>query len=506
LGIIAIGIGGQLLRNSNVSLREILEIENDETITRFQCPYTGHLLWPLIRYTFINSIIWDFFYGGKYSSYFLSSRPKKAFGYVFKACCHNWLKASSLKGPILISAFGDHVLNNGKYFNRLADFFVSVAPDETVVQESIRIPECHWYSPRHNERVFFDALFSGTCYVAGRYFAEEKHNRISEELIEFVENRAKRILGWELQEEERFFLISLLAEKMATMPVKLRYYRKIFQRVGAKLFICQCGCYGGEASLKISAAHELGIASAEYQHGIIHSGHSAYNFADALLSSASFRETLPRYFLGYGKWWMDQINAPISKIVVGNPYRTEKLAKQSSENPVRRDFLILGDGIETEKYLSICSLLGEKIGLQYRVVFRPHPSEIEATSEKYGHCKGNVAIEWEKDVYEAFKTTECLMSETSTGLFEAIGLVNRIFLWSTPKSSFCFTKHPFAPFSDVHDLIDKVRDGESGKLGLSTAEEFWAPNWKRNYRTFLLDACPEFSTFLKTPEHSLFLT
>jgi len=36
----------------------------------------------------------------------------------------------------------------------------------------------------------------------------------------------------------------------------------------------------------------------------------------------------------------------------------------------------------------------------------------------------------------------------------------------------------------------KIKDGKSGRIDPSRADDFWAPNWKENYLEFLESVCP----------------
>ena len=114
-----------------------------------------------------------------------------------------------------------------------------------------------------------------------------------------------------------------LGKRAASLPLRRDLYFRIFQRTKAKIFIRECACYGADSSVANVVARELGIVTAEYQHGSISSGHDAYNFSETLCSSEEYKKTLPQYFLGYGKWWNEQINAPMIKLNIGNPDRTE---------------------------------------------------------------------------------------------------------------------------------------------------------------------------------------
>lgn len=471
-----------------ITLQDILEVENDEEILSFSCPDTGYLLWPLIRNVFIRFIMSDLLYETPLLSEQRTPRPRSAYLAILKACAHNMLKGRDLKGSILISATGSHVLRNGCYFNRLSDHFVLAAQDRTLTLEALST-DWHWPFPRLNDRVLFDAPILGVSSLYGKFCVREKHRESAKVLVEFVTHRARNLLNWSLSEERSNFLTTTLANNIASLPVRRRLYSRLFQQTGARILIREEGCYGGSSVIN-TVAHDSGVITAEYQHGSVSAGHDAYNFAEALRSNEEYKKTLPQYFLSYGKWWTDQINAPVMRLNIGNPDRTDSLKRTVNSNREKTDLIVLGDGIDTKKYLSLCSVLDKELGAKYRTVFRPHPLERERVLRTYGRKADDVVIEWDKGIYETFETANIVVSELSTGLFEAIGLANRIFLWNTPKAKFCYSTHPFAVFSDADDLVVKILDGKSGRIDPSTTEEFWAPNWKQSYLTFLQSVCP----------------
>src|SRR6202012_5072037 len=104
-------------------------------------------------------------------------------------------------------------------------------------------------------------------------------------------------------------------------------------------------------------------------------GHDGYNIAPALAREGEYRSALPQYFLGYGSWWNDQINVPVTKVAVGNPHRQWQLA-QLTQRGAADGILLLGDGIDTERYLSMAKEIASLASPQgLRTVFRPHPVE-----------------------------------------------------------------------------------------------------------------------------------
>jgi hypothetical protein len=245
-------------------------------------------------------------------------------------------------------------------------------------------------------------------------------------------------------------------------------------------------CYGGSAISIIHAARLCGMVVAEYQHGAISKGHDGYNVADALATSHSFKAVLPDYLLTYGNWWSNQTNMPVQKIAIGNPHLTETLGSLGQISHRRNQVLVLGDGIETNLYLNlagkILNIVKEK-GLA--VVFRPHPFERDKV--KSSTLPEGVHLDSHPDIYTSLKKTSVVISELSTGLFEAVGLVDKVLLWETDKSRFAFPEIPFKSFSTMDELELILNDKDSFHMESHTdsVNELWEPNWKQNYLRFI---------------------
>jgi hypothetical protein len=151
--------------------------------------------------------------------------------------------------------------------------------------------------------------------------------------------------------------------------------------------------------------------------------------------------------------------------------------------------LVLGDGVDLDAYLGMARSLAALGGTRARVVYRPHPIERARVEGLFpeSDAGGGVSIDRRPDIYEAFGTATAVVSEISTGLFEAIGRVDRVFIWDTPKSRFAYPAHPFQTFGDAAALAALLQDGASGRLDEGRIEAIWAPNWDENYRRFVQD-------------------
>ena len=473
-----------------LTLQDILQVEDDIALVDFRCRETGVLLWPSIRNFFIRMIVSDLLYGtplvGSDSSY-VGNRMAVAKA-VARASWHNVLRSGKAKGDILLMATGaGYVLKDGKYFNRLSDHFVGRFPGRTVVIEGLF--NWHWPFPRHYQNVIFYTPIEARMALLGRFMAS-KCEKQAAQMIALVRHRARQLFGWDLGDAREAFLIRSLARSIATMPQRYRSYETLLMKVGAKIVIAEQGCYGRSACL-ISVARHLGITTAEHQHGMVTAGHDAYNLAPALRDNQEYKKTLPDYFLGYGKWWCDQINVPVNKIALGNPHRTEKLASRSDRPRQKTDILILSDGMQTDLYLELARKLSCQNGTPYRVRFRPNPTvpmeRVSVIARFPDENADGFQIDSNDDIYDSFATAHAVISEISTGLSEAVGIVENVFLWDTAKARFNYPSHPFTTFIDAADLLSKISDERNGRVDHSMIDSIWAPQWQANYDRFIDD-------------------
>jgi hypothetical protein len=120
-----------------------------------------------------------------------------------------------------------------------------------------------------------------------------------------------------------------------------------------------------------------------------------------------------------------------------------------------------------------------------RVTFRPHPIE----REKVGTLPlpEGVTIDNHSDIYRSFRDARIVISELSTGLFEAVALDCVPLVWSTPKSRFSLPNSPFQVFSSLDELEKILRQptGLDASDMMPSPADFWMPDWQRNFVDFV---------------------
>jgi len=472
----------------SVTLQDLLEVENVSFFAGCVCPSTGILVWPAIRNVFYRMIMSDWLYA---SQPLIDTSRKTAMFDVAKvavrATLHNFTHPPQ-RSSVMILATGAGLFEHNDFSrNRYTRYFSQALGGDAWSIEGLFNYE--WPLPREGGRLSFSLPGLAAIALFSRIAVSGAVRRIAEEVVEQATSRANSLLGWQLDDARRKWLVNCCARQVAGYPLKKKWQMDWMERVKPRLLLSEEGCYGHMAVVN-ATARECGVAVAEYQHGMVTEGHDAYNVAPALERCDSYRRTMPDYFLGYGAWWNRQFNAPTQKVVIGNPYRTALLGRQVSAKKEQGMILVLGEGIEASSYLDFCRELACILPANFRVVFRPHPMERSRVFASTGGVGQGFHIDHELDIYPSLARAEVVVAEFSTGLFEAVGLTPRIFVWDTVKTRFGLPSHPFAEFDTVADLAHKIeKDSSSGIFPEFVSEEIWASDWQGRFRRFINSIC-----------------
>jgi len=402
-----------------------------------------------------------------------------------RSLLRNWRMrhSSMIQSPVLITteALADQLVS-GKWTNRMADPFAEVADTQSLVL--IDQHEWQWHFPRHNRRTYLHAPLQFWTGMAAKFAPADAARGQAREVAALVRERANSLLGWDMGPSREIAFAGYIGRKLLTMPLRYRAYRKLFGTIRPQVLLNSSGCYGQIAAM-LAAANDMGIVTAEFQHGAVSDGHDAYNFAPTLRSDDRFRRVLPTYYLSYGDWWNERINAPVEKLSIGYPARARKLAALDEARTERNAVLILGDGVELDLYLDLARKLRDRLaGTGLEVVFRPHPIERTTAIQRYGQTAGGVRIDDGFDIYQAFRGAHAVISEVSTGLFEAVGLVERILMLDTAKARFAYPVHPFTVVTSLDGLAQAIISEDGGRPAVSP-ERLWAEDWQSSYMRFL---------------------
>ena len=476
-------------RRNDVSLQEILTIENDSNVFSAVDTDYGVQLWPLIRVAVIRTIMSDLLYSGS-AGLVGTGRSNVNYRKRMLMMAHSWVRNMSLRRKltskivIMSSGLGNIQFKN-RTFDRINGHFASIFDEETIMLDQQSDGTIH--SNYEFQRVLL-AMPSATYHrFKAKIFVRQRHRSIAAFVIENVVSNSLRAIDFSFSNVQKAHLIAELAIQLASLPFVIEHYADFFSRNNTKLLVKEDACYGGSSVAILFAAKLANVTTAEIQHGVISAGHDGYNVGSTLANSREYQNTLPDYLLIYGNWWGAQCNVPVRKIAIGNPHRDSKISEYSQTFAKSKiTLLLLGDGIETDEYLNLAALLvpvAAQLGLI--VKFRPHPIERGVVSRK--RVPRGVQLDYNEEIYETFFESKIVVSELSTGLFEAVGISETIVLWETKKSRFAFPILPFRSFGTIDELKAILTSETKDELSVATLDEndFWAKNWRENYENFI---------------------
>ena len=464
--------------NDEFTLNDLLAIEAASELWSLACPVTGVPYWHLIRNHMFRMISSDEFYSAGMAT--ASAAPKSRMAKTaFRSLAHN-LFAPRHSAEVLVMATAVGVIKeDGRWMNRLADHFVSANSNTALVEDQFR---WQWRSPRTISPYLYHMPFQARCVLQARMNSRKTYWQAADQVVTTAMRRAAETVGFALDEQRALALKCRLTNRASELPHFYHAYQTLLKRLGTKILLKEEAAYGSSSAL-MAAANDLGIVTAEYQHGLLSSGHTAYNFASEIHDSPGLHRCLPRFLLTYGDWWNRQISAPITCLTIGNPHRSHILAKLN-KSPVRSGIvLFLGDGLDTGASLSIARSIAAVLPIGLRLVFRPHPIERGLLDKLARSNQVGIEVDDVEDINASMFGTAAVIGEVSTGLFESVGLAGRTFVWDTPKARFTLGSHPFETFSSAAELSTKLAQPP---LETPTATaSLWASGWQQRYAAFL---------------------
>jgi hypothetical protein len=469
------------------SLQQLLALEDDDELLQYYCPGTTLPAWALIRVQFIRTIMSELLFS---SGALIGGGNRPAYldliNVLVRSRLHNIVSGRNHASEICFftTGLGNFERNNISK-DRLVEYFADCYPSNSLIYQDHG--GWRWSNARKSNSLLYATPYNVYLQILGRLTVNNHHQELANAVISCAVENTKDRLGYIIIDQNKKILTKSLSLQLAVFPIAADYYANWLSQRRVKLLLKEDACYGGRSIAILHAAKIANVTTAEYQHGAISKGHDGYNVAPALANSEQFRQTLPDYLLTYGNWWSQQTNMPLNKVAIGNPHLTEslKIFPKTTEKNIKT--LILGDGIDTQLYLNLaCNLAKIKAIRGLPVVFRPHPLEREIV--KSLNVPQGVELDTNSDIYDSLRQSSLVISELSTGLFEAVGIVKKILLWETDKSRFAFPNLPFPSFSTIEELEKHLEESNASstysEISISPGA-LWESNWELNYKNFV---------------------
>ena len=258
----------------------------------------------------------------------------------------------------------------------------------------------------------------------------------------------------------------------------------MIRKIKPKVIFFRMGYYGGINAYYIKWAKDMGIKTAEFQHGIISKMHPAYNYGVGLINSKEYKKYTPDYFLTYGDYWNKEIRIPGKSYTIGNPHFHESIKNYNNVDEEKETILIVSQGIITNDFVNIAEFLAKKFKNK-KIIFKLHPGEVRF-EERYKslYKYSNVEIKKDGDIYELLARYEYIVASFSTVVFEALAFKKKIFILKNKYSDIYIPKNLGVRFDSNEELVDLINNKNYNK-NYNNIDYYFNSNWRNNYLNFL---------------------
>jgi len=468
----------------NNVLDKMLEFENRPEILEFCFSCDKMLMWPFVRWFLLYEGYKEVF--GVENAHFQWEKHglKDLFRYLYLTFFFN--PYNSKEADLLF--FSSGVVNsfkiNGRYFNRVHDYFTFLKRDSSaIIEDSYRRK---YRRPRCFPKVGYHDYIGLKAIVMSKLKAVKKQDLSTiEEFVSFTKSHFPIVLQPQIYNNAKAIL-ETMSKKLATLHC---CYRKLFNKVKPTIVFLEDASYGMRSYI-LKWAKDFGITTAEPQHGFVSLNHPAYNFGSEIIVSKEYCRYMPDYFLSFGKYWEKEMRTSSQKVTIGGAhlhsriqYLREHHRKRTSDN---KAILIISDAVNPKCFNRLVGDLAQLIqGKAYRIAFRPHPGEIPIVQVRYGEILDldNVSIDEDSDVYESMNNADYVVGTFSTVLFEAVGLQKPTFVLQDDISELHMGSNIGVRFKSAEELFAKIV-GHRKNSGVDIGD-IWEKKWKRNYLDFL---------------------
>jgi len=261
-----------------------------------------------------------------------------------------------------------------------------------------------------------------------------------------------------------------------------KYYKKLLKKLNAKIVIY----HDSSPNIVHLLARELGIKTAEFQHGLGASKLGAgYQFGNFFFKEEG-KKYMPDYLLTRGDKWEEFMNTPSKLIKIGYPFFTKIIEEYKRKMPVQekkeniKTILFLSPFVMHAKYLA--DNLNEE---EYKIIFKLHPTD-QAGNPEYENLKSytNIEIVDKGEIYSLISKSDMIVSCYSTAIFEALPFNKIIFILKNEVSDDVVPREIGYRFTSSEQLLSLILKSKN-KIQNYDYTKYFDNNWKENYKKFL---------------------
>jgi len=361
-------------------------------------------------------------------------------------------------------------LQNGKHFDTIHDPLIEASNEDALVWEGS-------YQGSHKLPIYSKRVVFSDPMILKAKMSLKRNDE-----LEQVANNYSSIIN----EAAAIAFSRSINERHGRAIVSLSRYAKLvtglIREVRPRLAIFLCGSYGGFKSYLIKECKEMGIVTAEFQHGYVGKYHLAYNYS---LNGEEYSSYLPDYYLTYGQYWKDQLTRfPNQTVVIGNPELKFQLSER--QNMTSRDeVLIVSQGTVTSRLVELAKELRKKLPSKITMVYRLHPGEVPF-EDRYNslYSIDGIIVDKESNIFDLIKRSKAVVGFNSTTLFEALPFEKPIYVMKDSASDAYIPKEVGKRFTSADELADLILSN-SVDHNDDDWKYYWELDWEPRFKEFL---------------------
>ncbi|MCR4695278.1 MAG: hypothetical protein K5773_08175 [Pseudobutyrivibrio sp.] len=263
-------------------------------------------------------------------------------------------------------------------------------------------------------------------------------------------------------------MIEEIVDRIYYIDITKRYCGKILDKANPKLIIEIC-YYTMESYAMSLLGHERGIRVAEYAHGFAFPTHTPmqYNPEDHL-------KELPDDELIYSHTQEPIVHLPdnINMITVGFPFFERQRAHYQERNPKDdKTICIISTLFEGKDISRVAADLADRLGDEYRIIYKLHPGEYKTYKENYPWLAGKkleIIDNNENHIFKYLAMSKYVVSARTASVWEGIGFGCQTILLNfgdTAINMEYFIKEKGVPLVERADQVaDLILTDQAGKV------------------------------------------
>lgn len=345
------------------------------------------------------------------------------------------------------------------------------------------------------ERPSFGATFTfdRDIYLAKRESDRHPVSDADATRVRTLVREIYRALPYAVPEERIDRAIERVIERGQYGPHVARRFARLIDRVKPRIAFFQTAAYFNHASL-LPVLKDRGVLLVEPQHGWIGPSHPAYNFG-AAFTRPELARYMPDVLLTFGEFWSDAVRMPSEKVAIGKAHLEGSVSGAQSLIDREKTVLVVAGVYQEEVLTRYAKQIRDRLPGDWRVLFRPHPSERAVVAQRYPGLMGEDRIEIDKtlDVNESLGNARAVFGFASTVLYEAMGFGCDVFVFDSPLADQYVDREIFGDRltdeASVRAAVAKVLDPTAPRARDKSGvlDSIWRPDAIENFREFVRD-------------------